>query len=162
MPKETTKYKPEYDRQAYKAGCAGFTDKDLADMFGVNVSTITRWKQNHETFCTSFKKGKDDFDSDKVENALLRKALGFEYKETQTNLGADGEPILEQTRITHKIALPDTGAIAFWLKNRKSKRWKDKIEQIITDERSTLDFSKLTNDELDKFKELFAKCEVKE
>lgn len=158
MPKETSKYKPEYDKQAEVACKLGATDANLAELFGVSITTIQNWKLNHKTFFDTVKNAKDFYDTEGVENALLKRAKGFEYKEVKTVLDANGKAIPDQTQVTQKQALPDTGACAFWLKNRNPARWRDKQEQVITDDRSDIDLSKLSDDELKQFKELIEKC----
>jgi hypothetical protein len=47
-----SKYKAHYAAQARKAREAGFTDKELADLFGVSRSTINLWKLENENFRT--------------------------------------------------------------------------------------------------------------
>jgi len=46
-----------------------------------------------------------------------------------------GNPVLEKrvksVRSTRKEMTPDTGAAAFWLKNRRPDRWKEKREEQI-------------------------------
>lgn len=129
MPESKSKYKLEYDKQSEVACRLGATDKELAEMFQVDVRTIQNWKNEHEAFFHSIKKGKDFFDTEIVENALLKRARGFEYKEVKTVLDTNGKAIPDQTQITQRQALPDTGACAFWLKNRNPARWRDKPEQ---------------------------------
>lgn len=127
MAGRPTKFKKEYIHQAFVAcRVGGFSDGSLAELFSVSEATIANWKNDYPEFLESIQKGKDIFDTKGVENALLKRALGFEYQEVNTVLGKDGKPIKEKTKITKKQALPDTGAIAFWLKNRKSKRWMDR------------------------------------
>src|SRR5829696_6320666 len=64
-----TLYKPAYAAQAAKACQAGFTDQELADLFGVAVSTISAWKAEHVEFSDALKAGKAEAD-DRVERAL--------------------------------------------------------------------------------------------
>jgi hypothetical protein len=52
-----TLYKPAYAAQAAKACQAGFTDQELADLFGVAVSTISAWKAEHVEFSDALKPG---------------------------------------------------------------------------------------------------------
>lgn len=162
MPKETSKYRPEYDKQAEKCCQFGGNDEDLARLFNVDVRTIYNWKQEHESFFHAVKKGKWIFDTGRVESTLLKKILGYEYKEVKVALDANGKAIPDQTIVTQKQAHPDTGAIIWWLKNRDPKNWRDKQEQVIKDERSKLDLSKLTDEELEILQQLHAKCESKE
>ena len=62
-----------------------------------------------------------------VENALLKRALGYQYDEITYE---DGEKI---KRVTKQVA-PDTTAQIFWLKNRRPSKWKDKQEESNSDE----------------------------
>ena len=59
----TSKYKPEYDRQALKMCLLGATDVQLADFFGVTARTIENWRNKHPSFFRSLKEGKEDADS---------------------------------------------------------------------------------------------------
>ena len=67
---------------------------------------------------------------DPVEEALLRRALGFQQQEVHSEDLIDrktGE-ILESSkrRVVTKEIPPDVRALLFWLKNRKPERWKDR------------------------------------
>ena len=54
-----------------------------------------------------------------VENALLKRALGYQYDEITLEDG------IETKRVTKEV-IPDTTAQIFWLKNRKPDQWRDK------------------------------------
>ncbi len=62
-----------------------------------------------------------DWDT-KVENALLRRAVGYEYTETRVEESDKGSKVTEIT----KHMPPDTKAAIFWLKNRQPGRWSDR------------------------------------
>ena len=64
-----------------------------------------------------------------VENALLKRALGYSYTETKTK--KEGGVITEVTTIVKEV-VPDVTAQIFWLKNRKPETWRDKV--VYTDE----------------------------
>lgn len=118
-----TKFKTEFIEQAYKLALLGATDIELADFFGVDEATITRWKQEIEEFCTSIKKGKRAADAN-VAESLYKRACGYSHKETHFNV-VDGELV---TTEVDKFYPPDTGAAMAWLKNRTRKLenpWKD-------------------------------------
>lgn len=118
-----TKYRESFKEQAYQACLAGFTHEQLSKLLGVDPSTLTRWMQKHPGLRTTIKRGKDEYDSGEVENALLKRAKGFEYKEEHTEFGENGQRIKSKT--IKKTVAPDTGAAAFWLKNRNPSRWSD-------------------------------------
>ena len=117
-----TKFKPEYVEQAYQA-CArlGATDKDLAAIFNATEKTINLWKRTNPEFLQSVKRGKQEFDTDRVGNALLKRALGFEYEETHFENPAAKFKLVKRVI---KYQAPDTTACIFWLKNRGSERWR--------------------------------------
>ena len=116
-----TEYRQEYAEQARKLCLLGYTDKQLADFFEVNESTITRWKQKYPEFRTSIKKGKVVADA-QVVDSLYNRALGMEVEEVEVR--GDGDD--EIKRVTKKCIPPDTTAQIFWLKNRQPELWRDK------------------------------------
>lgn len=106
----------------------GLTDKQIAENIGINTATLYRWENDHCEICNALKKGKEVVDR-QVENALLKRALGYRYKETTRELVTDketGEKELVVTKIVEKEVVPDTTAQIYWLKNRKPEQWRDK------------------------------------
>lgn len=117
-----SKYKEEYNEQAYKLCLLGATDKDMADFFEVDEATINRWKESKEGFCESLKRGKQLADAN-VASKLYHRAIGYEHKEIIT-ASFQGE-ITDMKEVIKHYA-PDTTAAIFWLKNRDKKNWRDK------------------------------------
>ena len=80
-------------------------------------------------FKDSIKRGKAPVDFE-IENALLKRARGFEYEETYVEYKdfpknkEKANPTLVR-KVTKMIA-PDVTACIFWLKNRMPRRWRDK------------------------------------
>ncbi|CAM4098562.1 transposase [Paenibacillus alkaliterrae] len=114
----------------------GLTDEDIAKNLDVGVSTFHAYKKDHPELVESLKGSKDEADI-KVENALYKRALGFEYDEVTQEplfnpvtgdpiLGDDGEQKIAVTKIVRKMVNPDTTAQIFWLKNRRPAAWRDK------------------------------------
>ena len=58
----------------------GLTDEQIAKNIGISRETIYAWKKQFPNFSDALKKGKEVVDRE-VENALLKKALGYEYDE---------------------------------------------------------------------------------
>lgn len=116
-----SKYKPEYADQAAKLCKLGATDAQLADFFGVAVSTINLWKVQHAEFSESIKVPKAEAD-ERVEQSLYRRALGYEHDEVDIRV-IDGQVVMTDIR---KHYPPDATAMIFWLKNRKPGEWRDK------------------------------------
>lgn len=80
-----------------------------------------------------------------MENALLKRALGYDYEEKTTEIeevpsgkvDALGQPIMKTKRHIKTVTrhVPgDPAAQIFWLKNRKPDRWRDKPEVPISNE----------------------------
>ena len=123
----------------------GKIDKDIAESIGISLSTFYQWQINYPEFAEAIKKGKAPVDI-KVENALLKRALGYDYEEVVTEIeiipgrkDADGKPIEKKhIRKTTKHIPPETAAGIFWLKNRRPDKWRDKIEQLPEPEKNEL------------------------
>lgn len=96
----------------------GLNDEQISHNIGINPATLYDWKKKHPKISESLKKGKEVVDY-KVENALLKRALG--YKETEMKLNKDGDLVQVEKEIP-----PDVTAQIFWLKNRRPDKWRDK------------------------------------
>ena len=112
----------------------GLTDEQISHNMGIGYSTFKEWLNKFPALSAALKKGKAPVDIE-VENALLRRALGYDYDEIVKELvptgktGDDGKPIFKQhVKTVTKHMPPDTTAQIFWLKNRRPGRWRDKIE----------------------------------
>ena len=102
----------------------GLTDEQLAEKIGVSTSTLYDWKAKHPEISEALKKGKEVVDI-QVENALLKRALGYDYQEQRIEKSEkDGTKIIQ----TLKHVPADTTGQIFWLKNRRPDRWRDKPE----------------------------------
>ena len=82
----------------------GLTNEQIASNMGIGITTLWEWRKKSPKIANALKIGKDEADI-QVENALYKAAL-------------EG----------------NTTAMIFWLKNRRSKEWRDKIQQEITTE----------------------------
>jgi transcriptional regulator with XRE-family HTH domain len=101
----------------------GLTDEQIAHNMGISRSTLNEWKKKYSDISDTLKKGKEVIDR-LVENALLKRALGYTYDEVTEEESEDGF----KRKVVTKEVIPDTTAQIFWLKNRKSDVWKDKQE----------------------------------
>ena len=95
----------------------GLTDVQIAKKIGISKQTFYDWQKRYPDFSDSLKKGKEIVDR-QVENALLKKALGYSYKECTEITDAEGNV---STKIITKYVIPDTTAnttvVAIRLKN---------------------------------------------
>jgi len=116
----------------------GLTDEQIAHNMGITRETLRVWKNKYSVISVTLKKGKEIIDI-QVENALLKKALGFKetvkkpvkVKEVHYQ---DGKRISDKEHIEYVdeevYISPDTTAQIFWLKNRCSDKWRDKVENV--------------------------------
>lgn len=121
----------------------GLTNEQIANNIGINVKTLYDWKNKESNICNSLKKGREVSDYE-VENALFKKAIGYTIKLNKQKVTKDGDvvDIEEEVHVP-----PDTTAQIYWLKNRKPKEWRDRVE-VFTNEK-----------ELNKVEELLTKLE---
>ena len=112
----------------------GLTDEQIAKNMGVSVSTLNNWKNKYVEILESLKRGKEVVDR-LVENALLKRALGFSYTEITYEGGVETKRVVKEV-------VPDTTAQIFWLKNRKPEDWRDKREITTDDNDQVMEFIK--------------------
>ena len=108
---------------AYQHCLLGATDEQLADLFEVSKQTINTWKQKHPAFLDSIKRAKRTADSE-VAQSLFKRATGFTHPAVKI-FSHDGGAFEHEYQ---EYIPPDTGAAAFWLKNRQPELWRDKPE----------------------------------
>ena len=112
----------------------GLTDEQIAHNAGIHPDTLYDWQKRFPVISDALKRGKAPVDI-QVENALLKRALGYEYEEVTTEIeeipyidkkGNEQVKRHKHVKKTKKIVLPDTTAQIFWLKNRRPDKWRDK------------------------------------
>lgn len=107
----------------------GLTDEQIASNIGIGTTTFYTWVDRFPVIRESLKKGKAPVDFE-VENALYKRAVGFEYEETETLIEEVNGETKKKVKRIKRTALPDTSAIIFWLKNRKPEQWR-KLNPVI-------------------------------
>lgn len=114
----------------------GATDREIAERMGIAESTLYDWKNKYPKISEALKKGKEIVDIG-VENALLKKALGFKetvrkplkVRRVEYSGGKRLREYEEVVDAEEEIFIPpDTAAEIFWLKNRKPATWRDRPE----------------------------------
>jgi len=119
----------------------GLSDRQIAKNMGIGRSTFYEWKKKYKDISDTLDKGKAIV-NEEVENALLKKALGFKYKEQQAIKIKDiyydekGRKCQkEDVKIVEveKEVPADTVAIKFWLVNRERDRWSDNPNRVEID-----------------------------
>lgn len=120
----------------------GLIDKQIAHNIGITEQTLNNWKITYPSLFEALKRGKEVVDR-QVENALLKRAMGYKYEEVTKELVKDiktGEANLEVTKSVTKEVAPDTTAQIFWLKNRKPAEWRDRKEVEVSTKNKLEDF----------------------
>jgi hypothetical protein len=105
---------------------AGLTDEQIAHNCHINISTLREWRIRFPPVSTALKEGKQVIDI-LVENALLKRALGYDYIEQTIE---ESEKNGTTTKVYHKHMAPDVVAQIYWLKNRKRDMWKDSHDKV--------------------------------
>lgn len=128
-----TVYDDSFPLLAEQYAREGMIDKEIWAKLGIARNTFYRFQNEYKEFREAIKRGKRPVDVE-VEKALLKRAVGFEYEEKtiETEIGYDGQPKPSKIKTTKKMVPPDVGAIAFWLKNRRPERWREKQEVDVT------------------------------
>lgn len=110
----------------------GLTDEQIAHNIGIRAKTLYEWKNNYSELREALKKSKEVVDLE-VENALLKRALGYDCEEI---LEEDTDTGGHKYRRTIRHVPADVTAQIFWLKNRRADTWREK--QIVEVSEETL------------------------
>ncbi|OFI46743.1 hypothetical protein BG262_02795 [Floricoccus penangensis] len=85
--------KPKYEEWLTEEGLLkiegwardGLTDEQIAHNMGISRATLNNWKVKHVDILDTLKRGKEVIDR-QVENALLKRAFGYDYTERQVKI----------------------------------------------------------------------------
>lgn len=127
-PKPKVDYWLTEDGKTLLTGWArqGLSNAQLAKNMGVSEGCFYRWKAENNEIYEAIQKGKEVVDFE-VENALLKRAMGYTAEETKTYMKDDGTG--KQTKHIEKAnkhIASDATSMIFWLKNRQPERWNDR------------------------------------
>lgn len=107
---------------AYEAAKKGFTDEEIAKAIQVRPGTF---KKHKDQFIDALKKGREEgipVIVDDLQNALLKKACGFEY--TEIHEKKDGKGNVLEKRTVKKYQAPDALSLIFTLCNLDPVRFR--------------------------------------
>lgn len=103
----------------------GYTYQDIANRIGISGSTLTAWRKTYPEIHEALRKGREIIDY-KVENALLKSALGYKTKEVKVTTTIKFGKVVETIKeVTDKEQAPNVSAIQCWLYNRLPQKWKN-------------------------------------
>lgn len=128
----------------------GLTDEQIAHNMGITRETLRVWKNKFSVISATLKRGKEVVDVE-VENALLKRALGYSTTEVTRERALNpetGKVELVVTKAVTKEVPPDTTAQIFWLKNRRPDLWRDKQNVELSGEVASNPFAGLTTEQL--------------
>lgn len=133
-----SKYSKQLAKLAYQlCRLHGYTDEKLATVLDVGISTLKRWKDEHPEFRAQVQQGKDEFDCEQVESALLKRAKGFVRKRVSKRTFTVGRAQRTETTETIEEVAGSVDAEKFWLSRRNPQRWPWKQEEDQEDQEQT-------------------------
>lgn len=94
----------------------------IAEKIGISAKKLERMAKKNLRLSQALMYDREQTDA-MVEEALLKKALGFFASEEKRVLKANGQ---EEVTTVSKEVPPDVSAAAAWLKNRCPQKWRDK------------------------------------
>ena len=106
----------------------GYTDDEIAAKLDIAPKTLQKYLEDEDSkydkLRESMQRGRELSDV-LVENALLKRAIGYKYKEItkERKMDSEGNYSLEITKVVQKEVQPDVGAATYWLEHRASQRW---------------------------------------
>lgn len=101
---------------------SGESVSKIAEKIGISAKKLERLSKRNELLSNALAFSREQTDA-MVEEALLKKALGFFVSEEKRVVKANGQ---EEVTTVSKEVPPDVTAAAAWLKNRCPDRWRDK------------------------------------
>lgn len=104
---------------------AGLQENQIYPRLGIGKTTWEKYKREHAELAALLKKGKEAKNA-AVRESLYKQATGYYYWEEKEYKLKDSEGNESLDKISVKKWKPaETGAIAFWLKNRDKPNWMD-------------------------------------
>ena len=116
-----TVIKPRFDDILYWLR-HGATEEQVYKNLGISKNAFYTYKKEKREFYDLLKKGQESL-VEQLRGALIKKALGFEYKESKRiTKYEDGNEIIQTEEYT-KQSLPDVAAANLLLKNYDKENW---------------------------------------
>jgi len=107
---------------------SGKTNNQIAEILGISKDTFYRYIKQFEAFSDSIQNGLSMADQI-VEQAIFSRAIGHYGKETKI---ATNNGMITDSVDVDKWYPPDVKAGIFWLTNRQSSKWRDRVEQEVS------------------------------
>jgi len=108
----------------------GMTLKDVGMAIGIGPATLRKWRNDCAELDAALREGKEIVDY-KVEDALIRAALGYQTKTvTVTEIFRYGKLAERQKMVETSEVAPNVTAIQTYLYNRMPDKWKKNRDEI--------------------------------
>lgn len=103
----------------------GYTIQNIANRIGVSQQCLRGWMNKYPEIKKAINTGRELVDY-KVENALLKAALGYKTKEVRVaTIIRNGKVLETQKETIEREQAPNVSACQTWLYNRKPKTWRN-------------------------------------
>ena len=103
----------------------GYSFREIADKIGVTLEVFKKARNEFEELDQALIESKEVIDY-KVENALLKSALGYMTKEVKVTTTMRYGKVVETIKeVTDREVAPSVPAIQTWLYNRQKEKWKN-------------------------------------
>ena len=116
-----TKIKPRFD-DILKWLRNGATEQQVYKNLGIGKEAFYKYKRENTEFSDILKKGQESL-VEQLRGALIKKALGFEYKEIKRFTKIEKGKQVQTIEETTKQSLPDVAAANLLLKNYDKENW---------------------------------------
>lgn len=116
---QSDSYRPEYADKARAMCKVGAMESDLAEEFGVSLTTIRSWQMTYIEFGEACRIGRERA-AERVEQSLYERAIGAERRVVKP-MKINGR--VELVRYRERLP-PDVGAATLLLTNYRPNKWK--------------------------------------
>ena len=120
----------------------GMTQKDAAQLAGINSDTFHTWMKEKPEFSEMVQHARENARLNaiaRVEASLYRLATGWENEDVTTEYASEYndqtkkmEPVIKKQRRVKRVYPAQTEAIKFFLTNQDPTKWKNRQEHDIT------------------------------
>lgn len=107
----------------------GLSKEQIAENLGISLQSFDNYVKRYEEFADAVAEGAEELEIH-IENALVKRALGYSYKEVTRERKlvvnpetGEQEYKLVVTKSVTKHVVPDVGAQQYYLEHRAPKRW---------------------------------------
>jgi hypothetical protein len=125
-----SEYSPKLAEIARDLAKEGLTVDQICERLHIHINTFYKWRRENDEFKILVQEGRDSFDTEHVEKAMLEDAVGCKFVEKTFRVQEDGSLVeVERKEKWNR----NFQAQSMWLRNRNPQRWRDAQEVVITE-----------------------------